>query len=331
MNTLRCGHISKSKDRINYFVNDRNSLLHVILPIFDSVNLNSSKYHHFVIFKKAVTLVKDKSHLSDKGKLEIIKCKKKMNNMSGKWIPSSINSKIKITKFWLAGFIDGDGSFSTNKFVPRFKLENHIKELELFNKIKEFLNVGNLISSCQIIDIINSSPTIVLEVNRIKELLEVLIPLMYDKDTIILKSLKSKDFSLWLNLINIYYKGYHTIPEGNYVFGAIKLHINRYRMTTNTTLLDNMQRISIYDIENLLSRLYLIQSPSEIKQGARYYRNTDKLVSEATNLILIDSSGKKTIYPSMTDCAKNLNIGRNKIKQCLISGEPYKGFKFVLS
>ena len=76
LNTLKCGHISKSKDRINYFVNDRNSLLHVILPIFDSVNLNSSKYHHFVLFKKAVTLVKDKSHLSHLGKLVIIKCKK---------------------------------------------------------------------------------------------------------------------------------------------------------------------------------------------------------------------------------------------------------------
>ena len=330
MNTLKCGHISKSKDRINYFVNDKNSLLHVILPIFDSVNLNSSKYHHFVIFKKAVTLVKDKNHLSDKGKLEIIKYKKEMNDMSGKWIPSSINSKIKITKFWLAGFIDGDGSFSTNKFVPRFKLENHIKELELFNKIREFLNLGNILTS-QRIDRVNSNPTIVLEVNRIKELKEVLIPLMYDNDTILLKSLKSNDFSLWLNLINIYYKGYHTIPEGKYVFDAIKLHINRYRITTNTSLLDNMQRIYIYEIENLLSKLYLIDSPYEIKQGVRYYRNTDKLVSEATNLIVIDSSGNNIIYSSMSDCAKNLSIGRNKIKQCLNSGEPYKGYKFVLS
>lgn len=135
MNTLKCGHISKSKDRMNYFVNDRNSLLHVILPIFDYVNLNSSKSHHFVLFRKAVTLVKDNnSNLSHTGKLVIIQCKKEINNMSGKWIPSSINSKI--TKFWLTGFIDGHGTFSTNKFVPRFKLENHIKELELYNKIK---------------------------------------------------------------------------------------------------------------------------------------------------------------------------------------------------
>lgn len=47
-----------------------------------------------------------------------------------------------------------------------------------------------------------------------------------------------------------------------------------------------------------------------IKQGARYYRDKYKSVSEATNLIVIDSTGKKTIYPSMTAGAKNLNIGR---------------------
>lgn len=183
----------------------------------------------------------------------------------------------------------------------------------------------------QRIDKFNSNPTIVLEVNKIKELKEVLIPLIYDNNTILLKTLKSEDFSLWLNLINIYYNGYHTIPEGKHVFDAIKLHINKYRRTTNISLLDNVQRISIYEIENLLSKLYLIDSPYEIKQGVRYYRNTDKLVSETINLIVIDTSGSNTIYSSLSDCAKNLKIGRNKIKQCLSSGESYKGYKFVLS
>jgi len=331
MNTLKCGHISKSKDRINYFVNDKNSLLHIILPIFDFVNLNSSKYYHFVLFKKAVSSVIDNNHLSANGKLDIIKYKKEMSNMTDKWIPNTINSKIKITNNWLVGFIDGEGSFSTNKYVPRFKLENHIKELDLYKKINEFLNVGNIYIASHRIDRVNSNPTIVLEVNKIKELNEVLIPLMYDNDSILLKSLKSNDFLLWLNLIDIYYKGYHTIPQGKYVFDAIKLHINKYRVTTNTNLLNNVQLISVSEIKNLLTELYLIDSPYEIKQGVRYYRNTDKLVSEALNIIVIDSSGSNTTYSSLSDCAKNLNIGRNKIKQCLSSGEQYKGYRFVLS
>jgi len=84
MNTLQCGHISQSKDKVNYFVNDINSLLYIIIPIFDYVTLNSSKYHHYVLFKKAVLLTNNKSHLSDKGKLDIIAYQKEMQSMSGK-------------------------------------------------------------------------------------------------------------------------------------------------------------------------------------------------------------------------------------------------------
>jgi hypothetical protein len=84
MNTLKCGHISKSKDRINFFVNDINSLLYVIIPIFDYINLNSSKYYSFELFKKAVFLTKDKSHLLENGKFEIINLQKEMQKLSGK-------------------------------------------------------------------------------------------------------------------------------------------------------------------------------------------------------------------------------------------------------
>jgi heme/copper-type cytochrome/quinol oxidase subunit 3 len=332
MNTLKCGHISKSKDRINYFVNDQNSLLHIIIPIFDHFNLNSSKYHHFMLFKKAVLLSKNKNHLSEKGKINIINFQREMQNMTGKWIPNSIINKINITKYWLAGFIDGDGTFSTNKFVPRFKLENHVKELELYNKIKEFISIGNVILTNCRVNRINSNPTIVLEVNKIKELKEILIPLMYNNNYILLKSLKIEDFNLWLKLVDIYYKGYHTILEGKYLFNAIKLYMNKYRLTTNTHLLKEKDMVHIHDIENLLKKLYLLETPYEIKNGVRYYKNTNKLVSEATNIVVINNIDKSNIiYNSISDCAKNLNISRNKIKHCLITGESYKNYSFVLN
>jgi cytochrome c oxidase subunit 3 len=226
MNTLKCGHISKSKDRINFFVNDINSLLYVIIPLFDYVNLNSSKYYSFELFKKAVILTKDKSHLLEYGKFEILNLQKEMQKLSGKWVPNSIN-KINITKYWLAGFIDGEGCFSTNKYIPRFKLENHYKEFELYKKIREYLTVGNMLLSSPRTYRVNSNPTVVLEVNKIKDIKEILIPLMYKNDCLLLKSLKSKDYLLWLIIVDIYYKGYHTIIEGKYLFDAIKLHINK--------------------------------------------------------------------------------------------------------
>ena len=85
MNILKCGHIScaASKGQVNYFVNDLNSLLNIIIPIFNVVNLNSSKYHHFVSFAKAVELKRDNKKLSDANKLEIIRLQKEMQDMFG--------------------------------------------------------------------------------------------------------------------------------------------------------------------------------------------------------------------------------------------------------
>ena len=96
-NTLKCGHISQSNNRINYFVNDINSLANILLPIFENVNLNSSKYHSYLLFKKATLLVANKQHLSENGKLEIINLQKEMQSMHGAWIPVS-SPKINITK-----------------------------------------------------------------------------------------------------------------------------------------------------------------------------------------------------------------------------------------
>ena len=81
-----------SQNRVNYFVNDIRghrsavapSLLYIIIPIFNKINLNSSKYHHFELFKRAVLLTKDKEHLPNEGKLKIIKIKEQMQSMTGK-------------------------------------------------------------------------------------------------------------------------------------------------------------------------------------------------------------------------------------------------------
>jgi hypothetical protein len=108
--------------------------------------------------------------------------------------------------------------------------------------------------------------------------------------------------------------------------------MNKYRLTTNTHLLTNKVYISITKINDLLKKLYLLDSPYEIKGGIRYYRNTNKLVSEATNIVVINNVDKSSItYNSMSDCAISLNISRNKIKYCLTIGKSYKGYSFVLN
>lgn len=305
MSTLKCGHISRSKGKVNYFVNDINSLLNIIIPIFDHYNLNSSKVYHYMLFRKAVSLTKNKTHLLDENKLKIIKYQEEMKKMSNKWVPD-YNNNINITKYWLAGFIDGDGTFSTHKYVPRFKLENHIKELNLYYKIKEFLGSGNLAIVNRQKDDLHT--TIVLEINTVKNLLDIIIPLMYDNNTLILKSLKSNDFLLWVKLVDIYYKGYHTLYEGKFILDIIKSNINKYRLTTNT----HLSVLDATNLEHLISKLYLIDSPYEIKQGLRYYRGTNKLVSESREITVIDINNKSIVYKSISECSEELKISRKK-------------------
>lgn len=74
-------------------------------------------------------------------------------------------------------FFDGDGSFSCNDWGPRFKFENHIKELELFNKLKEYFKAGNLSITKPRKNRIASNPTCILEINDIHILKHQIIPI----------------------------------------------------------------------------------------------------------------------------------------------------------
>lgn len=284
-NNLKCGHISSSANKVNYFVNDKLSLQYVILPVFNYISLNSSKYHQFNIFKKAFSLVIDNNHLNKEGKMQIISLQKEMQNLFAALTPSTadkIHHNITITSFWLAGFVDGDGTFSTNKSKPRFKLENHIKELELYNKIKEYLGTGNMTISSVRPGREHQNKTVSLEVNSIKELKYIIIPLMNDK----LRTLKLLDFKMWSHLVNIYYNGYHLLPEGVVVFNKIKLTMNKYRLI-NCKNLSLTEQLSLKDeIDSAILDLYKIHSPYIIKNGIRYIRGTNNLVSDINNIIV---------------------------------------------
>jgi hypothetical protein len=80
----------------------------------------------------------------------------------------------------------------------------------LYNKIKAFLKDGNLLYTLSREAKVNSSPTILFEMHEVEKLNKILIPLMYDNDCILLKTLKAKDFLLRLKLVDptpFFFKG----------------------------------------------------------------------------------------------------------------------------
>ena len=107
--------------------------------------------------------------------------------------------------------------------------------------------------------------------------------------------------------------------------------MNKYRLTTNVNLFKKERISTPLGVEKLLSDLYILASPYEVRQGVRYYRDTNKLVSDSYSIVAINSNNNNSYYSSMGNCSKSLNISRSTIKKCLNSGKSFKGYVFVLN
>jgi hypothetical protein len=77
--------------------------------------------------------------------------------------------------------------------------------------------------------------------------------------------------------------------------------------------------------------LFSLPAPYEIKFGLRFIRDTNKLVSDKLKIISIDNFNNKSIFSSLNECSKSLHIGISKIKNCLLTGEIYQNYKFILA
>ena len=342
---LQCGKISISGNRCNFFVNDRVSLINIIIPVFNFMELNSSKYYQFLIFEKAVNLIKNKEHLTPKGKLEIIKLYLKNKHYDNYNMHNRTN--IKITVNWLGGFIDGDATFSTAQKSPRLRFENHVRELPLFNNIAKFFKSGTVNITKSRKNRINSNPTVTLDYTNIQFLKNSVVPILSNKlnEFKILNSKKANDFNDWVMLVNIFYYGYHNLPEGIALINEITSRWNNFRLSTNNILKNpcsvnaasnssareeqsKLGKSTTVDLTEQFRLLLIKPSPYIIKEGIRYYRDSLNLVSDKNKIVVIDNSNNESIFSSISECSRILNLNRAKIKECLISGEIYKNYKF---
>lgn len=251
-----------------------------------------------------------------------------------------------LTASWLGGFTDGDGSFSIINYKPRLKFENHEKEIELLKRIKTFLNTNSrvLITKPRSNKPLTYNPTVCLDVTEILFLKQIIVPLYSNGKFGLLKSKKLKDFNDWSIVVDLYYSGYHLIPEGRLIITEIKNRWNNFRLSTHYTVdtlikqetLSNSSSLDLLNIGNgsfdlRLKNLYLIPSPYDIKNGIRIIRGTNNLVSESFKIRATDNLKNTFDFSSITECSIALKLDRAKIKTCLLSGEIYKNYRFTRS
>lgn len=143
---LGVGSITKDGTKGQYFIRDRKLIESIIIPIFDKYPLLTRKYLDYIRFKEALAILND-INLSKQDKNVKLTCLKTskayINYISPAWsnvtLPlTSINSvNCVMSKSWLVGFIEAEGSFyltkkDSNRIVHGFgitqKLDNTVLE-----------------------------------------------------------------------------------------------------------------------------------------------------------------------------------------------------------
>jgi hypothetical protein len=94
------------------------------------------------------------------------------------------------------------------------------------------------------------------------------------------------------------------------------------------------------NFEDKFKTLFSLSSPYEIKNGIRFLRGTNNLVSEGLKIIAIDISNNNSIsvFSSISECSIAINIDRLKKLNNVYSSLPgqwrvkiYKNFKFLIA
>lgn len=168
-------HLSE-KGHVAYSVNSIKDLHEVIVPHFEKYPLLTVKRLAFMLFRQIIELLVNKQHLNSEGLLKILGFRTLMNKGVSDELLSSFNSfSIQVTgkplsvsnptltplslkdisKDWLIGFTDAEGCFYISFRANRkkdgywaglvFTIAQHSRDLLLFQLIKEFLGVGNIV------------------------------------------------------------------------------------------------------------------------------------------------------------------------------------------
>lgn len=201
---LGIGTINKNKNMLSYKVKRIDHIINIIIPIFEKNILLTSKYYNYINFKKAIYIYINEN-LSKEDKInKILKIKEDIlpkDYISPIWGNLNINNieinniKKIISKSWLIGFIEAEGSFyitkkDINRYTHGFSITQKLDPILLYS-IKRLLHINtsvkyNINNNYYKLETTNSRS------------IENIIKLIISKDhTILFLGAKNLEFSLW--------------------------------------------------------------------------------------------------------------------------------------
>jgi len=150
------GRLLSQGSSVSYNVRSLDDL-QVIVNHFDKYPLISKKYSDYILFRQVFELMKQGQHLNE-GLNKIVSIKAVSNRglssnlkmLFPKVIPAirpSVNCQDIPSPHWVAGFVEGEGSFyikisKKNTVSFRFLVTQHIRDIELLKNLARYLNCG---------------------------------------------------------------------------------------------------------------------------------------------------------------------------------------------
>jgi hypothetical protein len=235
------GKITKHGDTTMQYLVRSLKDLDIIISHFDTYPLISQKWADYKLFKQAITLIKNKEHLTKEGFKKVLSLKASINlglsdelKLVFPYIipvsrPSPLEKNIKGYNY-IAGLASGDGCFyisirnsSSCKLekavVLKFQIVQHSRDIELMEMLIFTLGCGR-------IELAIKQSAVYFVVLKFKDISEKLIP-FFDKYPI--KGVKALDYSDFKKVVLLMNRKTHLTEQGLSEIQSIKLNMNLFR------------------------------------------------------------------------------------------------------
>ena len=323
---LGMGKIYSYNDK-QIFLVTKNEDINKLISIFNKYTLNTSKYLDFLDFKLAFTVYQNRLKLTDLLISQILDFK---NNMNTKRIHFNMpDNQVVLTKSWLLGFIEGDGSFNLERasFEPIFSIKLSESQLPLLLKIKDYLekNLGfdsysmHKLKKTSVIsirsekarDIGKSLPLAALVIKNLHLLNNYLIPFLSEEEFF---TKKGKDFLDFKVICKAIYNGAHLKKEIASLVLKLSYTMNNYRLS-------RYQGTVIYLSKNEMNRLINAKPTIEhLKDGRQRDLFTNKVIDRRSSSCIyeiVKPSEQIILMPNLAEAAQIIGTSFNTLKRHL--------------
>lgn len=315
----------KGRDSAMFCVEKLDEIVRVIIPVFQEFPLQTTKFLDFTSFSEAV-LIKWNSDTRGEGGIRPVKIVSRKDMVKILTLKTSMNSgrltidnkqmvllisNISINKWWLLGFVEGEGTFGYKHLAPYFQIAQHKKNLFVLEAIEKYLL--KLIEQYPkragyqefgIKYALNSRTGVYsMAVTKIDVLFSHILPFF---ESMSFFSRKALDYDYWVIVIIMHKYGYYYLREGKKLALQISSATNKYRYTTSKV---NAELPGHDDISKLLSQA----PPFDLTKDISHF----DLVRSFT----ISKGGRNGFIVYIYDTESNKGVEKEEVK-----GSPFSTY-----